>query len=234
MVLYRPRMVVRAEELASGQYTVSSFFSAVHLVVSRAMPHDRSLGEYIAIVNLLGKLIARVFEHLSAVGVINMDHVSTSLALLACHVVAEDGDGNDNPKLARAAVGFSLRGRRRKKQKSMDERNSNLPILSTIDASPNTWKPANCAEPEALAHLEFMQGKLRTAARGSTVMESEEFEGKKAEIMCVSLTLKLEEHGDSHTSPMKGKPFCNSCGRLAKRLSAYHSCRVLDMAFLGN
>jgi hypothetical protein len=232
MVLYRPRMIVRAEELPSGQYTVSSFFSAVHLVVSRAMPHDRSLGEYIAIVNLLGKLIARVFENLSAVGVINMDHVSTSLALLACHVV-DDGDGNDGPKLARASVGFSLRGRRSKKQKSMDERNSNLPMLSTIDASPNTWKPANCAEPEALAHLEFMQAKLRTAARESD-MESEENGVKRTEIICVSLTLKLEEHADSHTSPMKGKPFCNSCSRLAKKLSAYHCCRVLDMAFLGN
>lgn len=200
------------------------------------MPQDRSLREYIAIVNLLGKLIARLFEHLGAQGTVNVDLVSTSLALLACHVVDEN-EVRDLP-LGRAAVGFSLGGTRhsraakKRKAKTLKERTSNLPLLETIEPSRDTsWKPGNCAEPEALAHLDHMQNTLRTMVAVSH-MASEEV-AKRAEVLSISLTLKLAEKGEGHTSPMKGKPFCKPCSTLAKKLSGMHSCPVLDMAFLG-
>jgi hypothetical protein len=228
---------VPAEELSTRKYAVASFFGAVHLVASRAMPQDRSLREYIAIANLLGKLIARLFEHLSARGAVNVGLVSTSLALLACHVVDEN-EGRDLP-LARAAVGFSLggtyhsRAAKKRKAKTLNERTSNLPLLETIEPSRDTsWRPGNCAEPEALAHLDHMQNTLRTIVAVSH-MASEEVAPKRAEVLSISLTLKLAEKGESHTSPMKGKPFCKPCSTLAKKLSGVHSCPVLDMAFLG-
>ena len=227
-------LTVAAEELPTGKYTVSSFFGAVHLVATRAMPQNRSLGEYIAVANLLGKSIARLLQFLGAESAISERQISSSLALLVCQVNTKE---METRPLARAAVGFSACGGRQKKGHVINERKSNLPVLKSIIAKENPehpgWRPGNCAEAEAFAHLEFMQQSLRKASQkpeaGCTGMRA-----GKAEFLSISLTLRLAEKSDNHISPMEGKPFCGYCSQLAKRLSRKGSCQILDMAFSGN
>ena len=220
---------VSAEELPSGQYTVSSFFSAVHLVATRAMPENRSLGEYIAIANLLGKLITRLIENLSAEGVIPEKHISTSLALLVCQV--NNRDAEERP-LSRAAIGFSACGTKQKKNHVISERKSNLPVLNSITPKNHPeepdWQPGNCAEAEAFGYLEFMQSSLREASWETQLAR---YATGKVEVLSINLTLRLGDKSDNHIAPMKGKPFCDYCSQMAKRLYAKGSCHILDMGF---
>ena len=120
----KPRMVVTAQELCRREFTVSSIFNAIHIVACQAMPRGRSLGEYLAVLNPLGKLVARLFEHLVVHCAFPISFVSSSISLL---VVCRFRDflEEDQP-LARASICFSLTGYKRNRPKLIRERKSNF------------------------------------------------------------------------------------------------------------
>jgi len=213
--------------LPSRRYTVGSFFGAVHVVASRAMPCNRSLGEYIAIANLLGKLIARLFEHLNATSNFPIPMISTSMALIVC--CASNLAYIVSP-LARATIGFSLIDGKKKKRRFINERKSNLPVLKSVNAGRILdWEPGNCAEDETFGHLEAMHtGLFRNSQE--VAIASGENRIRKLNILSVSLTLKLQEKRDDHVNPMKGKPFCDHCRELAQKLSRQHAYQLIDIA----
>jgi hypothetical protein len=226
-----PLSPVRMDGLKSGKYTVSSFFNAVHIIATKAMPSNRSLAEYIAISILLGKLIARLFERMSTPSIHDslashkfpVPLISTSISILACLLYTPGGTLSP---LSRATVGFSLTGPKKRKAKLMKERRLNLPTLGLVEERQGiNWDVGNCAEPEVFAHMESMYQDLRKDARTAQVNG----EWKK---LSVCLTLNLKEGKDEHTIPMKGKRLCKYCRELAEKVSREMSCEILDMAFL--
>lgn len=186
------------------------------------MPRDRSLGEYLAVLNLLGKLVARLFEHLVVHCAFPISFVSSSISLLV--VCRLRNSLKEDQSLARASIGFSLTGYKRNRPKLIRERTSNLPMLQSIIASPKIleWKPGNCAEAETFARLDFMRAELMGGVEQGEV-----------DLIAISLTLKLSEQGKDYVSPMRGKPFCHYCSQLAEKMSAHCLCGILDIAFLG-
>ena len=231
---YPKRILIPVERLASGNYTVSSFFSAVHVVATTAMPANRCIPEYIAISILLGKLIARLFEHMStrnehtiAFRRFPIPLISTSISILVCIICSPTGWSSF--PLSRASLGFSLTGAKKRRAKLIDERKLNLPSLQSIEAQKGiTWDPGNCAEPEILAHMNAMYQDLEKEVGEQDVAHLGKGPWKR---LSVCLTLKLEEKKDEYTNSMKGKPLCQYCKELADKVSSDLGCEFLDMAF---
>jgi hypothetical protein len=220
----RLSLKIRMEELLGGIYTIGSCFGAVHVVASKAMPVNRSLGEYIAIANILGKLVARIFEQLSDARMFPVPLISTSISLLVCMI---SKNGNKTPPISRAAVGFSLTGNESRRRKSIAGRKRNLPLLKLVERKEDIkWAPGNCAEPEVFALLGGMFQNTEEEANMRRWRKSDR------ERLSVCLTSQLVERKDGHTVPMKGKRFCAHCKELAEKLSQELSCRIFDLAFL--
>jgi hypothetical protein len=212
------------DTLPSNRYTVRSFFGAIHVTLSRAMPLNRSLGEYIVLVILLGRLLSRLFYYLKSRPQGYDTRFSTSIGLLVCQ--AEISSLQDY-NLSQAIVGFSLCGNTQQKKKFIRGRISNLPALATVSTSNRPgqdWVAGNCAEPETFAHLPSVQQTLRDLVTDFNGMSGGESE--TVGIMSMSLTLKLVEN---ESRPIKGKPFCVLCKRLAQSMSSSLSSQILDI-----
>jgi hypothetical protein len=203
---------------------VRSLFGAIHVTLSRAMPLNRSLGEYIALVNLLRRLLSRLFYYLKSRPQGYLTQFSTSIGLLVCQAERNSLEGGT---LSRAIVGFSLCGNSQQKKNCIRARILNLPALSTIPTANRQgqqWTAGNCAEPETFAHLPLVQQTLRDLAMDRSEMGGVESEA--VDIMSMSLTLKLVER---ESQPIKGKPFCVLCKRLAQNMSSSLSSHILDI-----
>jgi hypothetical protein len=212
------------DTLPSNRYNVRSFFGAIHVTLSRGMPLNRSLREYIVLVILLGRLLSRLFYHLKSRPYGYKAPFSTSIGLLVCQ--AERNSLQDY-NLSQAIVGFSLCGNTQQKKKFIRGRILNLPALATISTSNRQgqdWVAGNCAEPETFAHLPSVQQTLRdlvTDSNGTRGGESD-----TVDVLSMSLTLKLVER---ESEPIKGKPFCVLCKRLAQSISSSLSFQILDI-----
>jgi hypothetical protein len=188
------------------------------------MPLNRSLGEYIVLVILLGRLLSRLFHYLKSRPQGYHTRFSTSIGLLVCQAEISSLEGYT---LSQAFVGFSLCGSAQQKKKFIRARISNLAALSTIAASNRQvldWEAGNCAEPETFAHLPSVQQTLRDLVTDFNGMGGGESEA--VDIISMSLTLKLVER---ESEPIKGKPFCVLCKRLAQSMSSSLSSQILDI-----
>lgn len=223
--MWKPRVIVNTDALSSRRYTIDSFFNAVHVTATRAMPSNRSLAEYIAIVTLLGKLISRLFNTLKVKG-FSHNRISTSISLLVCQV-----DNEGDPLLSNATVGFSLCGGKKRRKPIICERKENLPVLHSINATSHQldWEPGNCAEAETLAHLEFMHQSLGEIARRKDNLRPHTGDIENMEILSMCLTLKMPDKHTEDVTPMKGKTFCKFCLELTQKMSDNLSCTILDI-----
>jgi hypothetical protein len=212
------------DTLPSNRYTVRSFFGAIHVTLSRAMPLNRSLGEYIVLVILLGRLLSRLFHYLKSRPQGYDTRFSTSIGLLVCQAELKALEGYT---LTQAIVGFSLCGNSQQKKKFIRARTLNLPALANLPISYNQgqhWVAGNCAEPETFAHLPLVQQTLQDLTMDPIGMGGVEVEA--VEIMSMSLTLKLLER---ESNPIKGKQFCVLCQNLAQNMSSSLSSQILDL-----
>ena len=152
------------------------------------MPRNRSLVEYIALVSLLGKLIARLFKHLSVRGKFPVPLIGTSIGLLVCQV--SNLELTAYP-LSKTIIGFSLSGNQRGKKRLINERKANLPLLKSINVNDleMNWKPGNCAEPKTFGYLESIH-------RFSTDISN--IDPRRLSQTSISLTPKLADKKNNH------------------------------------
>ena len=147
------------------------------------MLSNRSLGEYIVILNLLGRLLARLSAQLN-LRTVKKSRASTTIGLLANFA------GVDKRLFSRAVIGFSLTGSGKKKRKIINQRIKNLPQLNEIEAHGLESSSGNCAEWGTFAYYNILYESLKNR-RG------------QFKIVTVSLTLNI----------MQGfpVPFCAQC-----------------------
>lgn len=192
-----------------GEYCVSSFFEALHVLTVRTMPFDRPLGEYIAITILLGKLIRNFFEDLKAQHPDFPDaFISKSIGVLSCFIQVGD------LWFSEAVIGFSVSGYADRKSQ-IKRRKSNLPELLTVAKHGEEWDPGNCVESQNFAHLSRIHQSIRN--RQPEFIGAANLRVGYSEIISVSLTLSLVDGNR--------KPYCKQCKELAGKLST----RVFDL-----
>jgi hypothetical protein len=181
---------------------VTSFFEALHVLITLTMPLDRALGEHIAITVLLRKLIYKFFEQLKQKHSISF---ANTIGLLVCFTHIR------HQTVAKACIGFSVNARRQKAQ--VRRRVGNLPELVSVNKHGKKWRPGNCAEAETFAHIsDFREDIQRRAQRA----EAGSGTGRPV-ITSLSLALNMAKG--------ERKPFCEQCEQLAGKLSP----KVIDM-----
>jgi len=192
-------------EIHSGprkKYQVNSVFGAIHALSVQAMPPDRPLGEYIVILYLFQRLVAKLKVHLSRQGVANTS-TSTSIALLASFVRA------GNQLYSRAVIGFSLTGTSKRRRNIIKQRKENLPALNRIKPHRLEWLPGNCAESETFACYTHMYESLRNKCG-------------QFKIFTISLTLNIAQG-----FPV---PLCRQCSQHAEIIIGDTCSRIIDLA----
>ena len=183
-------------------YEVNSVFGVVHALSFKAMRHDSPLGEYIVILYLLRRLVARFNSHLSQKGV-KKSHISTSIGLLASFA------GAGNQLYSRGVIGFSLTGTGKRRQNIIKQRKRNLPQLNQVQDHGLAWSPGNCAESETFACYKNMYESLKKRCG-------------QFKIFTVSLTLSI-----SQGFPI---PFCAQCFQLARIIETESRHVIIDLA----
>lgn len=205
-----PNVSVRIDTLPTKRYVVKSFYGAIHATTSYAMPANRPLSEYIAIVTLLGALLRRLFRYVKSRNP-SFGVVSSSIGLAVGTTPAS--------QRSLARIGFSLSGTQTKRNTLIREREKNLPELSSVRRKA-FWESGNCAESETFSHLRGMN---------QTLSQPDE------SAMFLSLTLSLTKGGagGSGELDLRGKQMCSLCHGLGKCLSDAISCSILDICPFG-
>lgn len=165
------------------------------------MPTNRPLGEYIVILNLLGRLLARLDAQLN-LGTVKKSHTSTTIGLLASF------SRIDNQLFSRAVIGFSLTGSGKKRQRIIKQRRKNLPQLNEIDTHGLNWSPGNCAECETFAYYNYLYESLKNKCG-------------QFKIVTVSLALNILQG-----FPV---PFCAQCSQLARIVVIENRDEIIDL-----
>jgi len=135
--------------LPNGNYTVLSFFGAVHAILCHCLLPNQTLREYLEIFSLLTMLLSRTLNSYL------MRH-RTKINLLVCL-----SSGNANKSFA--LVGFSASAPPRVKEDIIDQRKKHLRLLEEIKQHDLPWAIGNCAEAETFAHMDSIGRQLPVA-----------------------------------------------------------------------
>lgn len=123
-----------------------SFFDAVHAVLCRCLPPNRSLREYLEIFLLLTMLLSRTLKPY----LLTQATYHTKINLLACL-------SSVSPNKSFAMVGFNASAHPGLKQEILAQRRQHLRLLKGLDAHGLPWAVGNCAEAETFAHMESLR-----------------------------------------------------------------------------
>jgi hypothetical protein len=179
---------VEMETLSDRNYTVRSFFGAVHAILYHCIPPNQTLREYVQFFILFTELLNRLLEpYLSTLPL----DVRPKASLLVCL------SPRAGVLTSRAVIGFSAGGPTR--DAIILDRKLHLHVLKEVGDHKKPWPVGNCAEDETFGHLKLLEklfpGQECSARLGmiavSLTMDLKGLEPVRPCVQCVQLDHKV-------------------------------------------
>lgn len=170
-------------------YHVRSFFNALHIILASILPQDRELREYIHIFILITSLLGRLLRQYKS---LRQDiKIPIKVSLL---VVLPSPYKPEQQFCSRACIGFTATGSAETKKclrnKIINDRKQNVPELARLTKKKGFPSPGNCAEAEAVGHLDYFASSIHQRCTESR------------SVLCIISTLRLLDGTPDQSCPM--------------------------------